>query len=84
VAETAVERFLCCGFQHTHKVVGQVYQCWGRICGEINVFSRFEYNAFYVLYLFVTYLLTLSHIIACSVCVCFSFLFHDILSECFW
>jgi hypothetical protein len=39
--------------------MGQVYQCWWRICWEINVFSRFEYHTFYVLYPFVTYLLTL-------------------------
>jgi hypothetical protein len=29
---------------------GQVYQYWWRICREINVFSRFEYHMFYVLY----------------------------------
>jgi hypothetical protein len=40
--------------------MGQVYQCWWRICREINVFlSRFEYHMFYVLYQFVAYLLTL-------------------------
>jgi hypothetical protein len=32
--------------------MGQVYQCWWRICREINVFSRFEYHKFYVLYPF--------------------------------
>jgi hypothetical protein len=37
----------------------QVYQCWLRICREINVFPRFEHHMFYVLYPFVTYLLTL-------------------------
>jgi hypothetical protein len=37
--------------------MGQVYQCWWRICREINVFSRFEYHLFYVLYPFVTFLL---------------------------
>jgi hypothetical protein len=36
-----------------------VYQCWWRICREIHVFSRFEYHMFYVLYAFVTCLLTL-------------------------
>jgi hypothetical protein len=39
-----------------------VYQCWWRICLEIIVFSRFEYDMFYVLYPFVTYLLTLPRI----------------------
>jgi hypothetical protein len=38
--------------------MGQVYQCWCRICQEINVFSRFEYHMFYILRPFVTYLLT--------------------------
>jgi hypothetical protein len=40
----------------------QVYQCWWRICREIYVFSRFQYHMFYVLYPFVTYLLTLPRI----------------------
>jgi hypothetical protein len=35
--------------------MGQVYQCWCRICREINVFPRFECYMFYFLYLFVTY-----------------------------
>jgi hypothetical protein len=56
------QMLLCCGFQCTGKATGQVYQCWWRICGEINVFSRFEYHMFYVLYPFVTYSLTLPHI----------------------
>jgi hypothetical protein len=60
VTETTVDRLLCCGFRRTGKEMGQEYQCWWRICGEISVlFSRFEYHMFYVLYLFVTYLLTL-------------------------
>jgi hypothetical protein len=42
--------------------MGQMYQCWCRICREINFFFRFEYHMFYPLYPFVTYLLTL-HII---------------------
>jgi hypothetical protein len=57
MAETTVKITLCCGFQHIGKAMGQVYQCWWRICREIN-FSRFEYHMFYVLYPFVTYLLT--------------------------
>jgi hypothetical protein len=39
--------------------MGQVCQSWRRRCREINVFSRYEYHMFYVLYPFVTYLLTL-------------------------
>jgi hypothetical protein len=53
-----VERPVCCGFRCTGKTMGQVYQCWWRICREI-FFFRFEYHMFYVLYPFVTYLLTL-------------------------
>jgi hypothetical protein len=42
VAETTVKRLLCCGFRRSGKAIGQVYQCWWRICREINVFfSRF-------------------------------------------
>jgi hypothetical protein len=37
MAETTVKRILCCGFWHTGKAMGQVYQCWWRICREINV-----------------------------------------------
>jgi hypothetical protein len=59
VAEITAKRLLCCGFRRTGKAMGQVYQCWWRICREINVFPRFEYHVFYVLYPFGTYLLTL-------------------------
>jgi hypothetical protein len=59
VAQTTVKKLLCCGFRRTDKAIGQVYQCWWRICREINVFLRFEYNMFYILYLFVSYLLIL-------------------------
>jgi hypothetical protein len=38
VAETTVKRLLCCGFRRSDKAIGQVYQCWWRICREINVF----------------------------------------------
>jgi hypothetical protein len=38
VAETTVKRLLCCGFRRTGKAMGQVYQCWWRICRDINVF----------------------------------------------
>jgi hypothetical protein len=59
VAETTVKRLLCCGFRHTGKAMGQLYQCRWRICREINVSTGLEYHMFYVLYPFVTYLLTL-------------------------
>jgi hypothetical protein len=64
VAETTVKRLLFCGFRHTGKAMGQVYQCWLRICGEINALPTFAYriHVFYVLYLFVTYLQTLRRI----------------------
>jgi hypothetical protein len=62
MAETTIKSFLCCGFRCTGKAMGQVYQCWWRTCREIHVFSTFKYHMFYVLYQFVTYLLTPSHI----------------------
>jgi hypothetical protein len=33
-------RLLCSGFRRTGKAMGQVYQCWWRICREINVFFQ--------------------------------------------
>jgi hypothetical protein len=36
VAEIKVKRLLCCGFVRTDKTMGQVYQCWWKICREIN------------------------------------------------
>jgi hypothetical protein len=57
---------LCRVFRGTGKAKGQLYQCWWRICREINVSSRFEYHMFYVLYPLVTYLLTLPRIIEVS------------------
>jgi hypothetical protein len=53
VAETRVRRLPCCKFRSNAKAMGQVYQCWWRICREINT----SYHMFYVLYQFVTYLL---------------------------
>jgi hypothetical protein len=38
VAETTVERPLCSGFRRTGKTMGQVYQCWWRLCRDINIF----------------------------------------------
>jgi hypothetical protein len=57
------QKLLCCGFRRTGKTMGQMYQCWRRIWWEINVFIRFEYHMFYVLYPFVTCLLTLPRIL---------------------
>jgi hypothetical protein len=55
--------------------MGQVYECWWRTCREINVFfSSFEYHVFYVLYPFVTYLLTLPRMFKCIVCVKYFFM----------
>jgi hypothetical protein len=52
VAETTVKRLPCCGFWHACTVMGQVYQCWWRICKEINVFffwcSNITWFTFYV------------------------------------
>jgi hypothetical protein len=38
VAETTMKRRLWWVSQRTAKAMGHVYQCWGRICREINVF----------------------------------------------
>jgi hypothetical protein len=59
VAETTVRGLLCCGFRRTAKRMGHVYQCRWKISRETNVFSKFEYHMFQVLYQFVTYLLSL-------------------------
>jgi hypothetical protein len=55
-----------CGFRRTGKAMGQVYQCWWRICRGIKVIPRFRYHMFYVLYLFVAYLLILPRNIVLS------------------
>jgi hypothetical protein len=34
-----VKRLLSCGFRRIGKEMGQVYQCWWRICREIIFFS---------------------------------------------
>jgi hypothetical protein len=34
-----VYRLLCCGFRSTGIAMGQLYQCWWRICREIHFFS---------------------------------------------
>jgi hypothetical protein len=75
-----VRRLLCCGCRRTGKAMAQVYQCWWRICREINVFPRFEYHTFYVLYPFVTYVLTLPRIlrfIKYSFCEVSMYIYHQ-------
>jgi hypothetical protein len=62
VAETTVKNLLCYCFRRTGKAMGQVYQYWWRICREICFFLWFQCHIFYVLYPFVTYLLTLPRI----------------------
>jgi hypothetical protein len=49
------------GFRRTGKGLREVYQCWWRSSQEINFlfFPQVLVSAFYVLYPFVTYLLTL-------------------------
>jgi hypothetical protein len=38
-----------CGFRRNGKAMGQVYQCWWRICQEIIFFPpRFEYHTLYI------------------------------------
>jgi hypothetical protein len=61
VAETTVERLMRSGFRRTGNAMGLVYQCWRRICREINVFFFCQVQISHVLrfYPFVTYLLTL-------------------------
>jgi hypothetical protein len=60
VAETRVKNFRAAGV-HIGKAMRQVYQCWRRICREINSFSMLEWHMICVLYPFVSYLLTLPH-----------------------
>jgi hypothetical protein len=38
VAETTVKILLCYEFRRTGKAMGPAYQCWWRICPEIDVF----------------------------------------------
>jgi hypothetical protein len=49
VAETVIKRLLHCGFRRTGKAIGQLYQCWSRICREIKVpGSNITYFMFYI------------------------------------
>jgi hypothetical protein len=43
------KRLLCCGFRRPGKAMAQVYQCWWRICREINVCFFFQVPISYVL-----------------------------------
>jgi hypothetical protein len=70
------KKCLCRGFRRTSKTMGQVYQCWWRICRDIIVSPTFEYHMIYVSYLFMTYLLTLPHITSC-LCLSNNTLIHD-------
>jgi hypothetical protein len=42
VPEKTVRTLLCCGFWSTNKAMGQVSQCWWRICVGINAFFQFR------------------------------------------
>jgi hypothetical protein len=54
--------FNAAGFDALVKRWDICISVWCRICREIKIFfSRFEYRMFYVVYQFVTYLLTLPH-----------------------
>jgi hypothetical protein len=55
--------FYADGFDALEKRLNKCINVSWRICGEINVFSRFEYHMVYVLYPFVTCLLTLRRIL---------------------
>jgi hypothetical protein len=52
-----LKRLPRCGFRRAGKAMRQVYECWWRICREINLSFMFEYVL--RLYPFVTYLLTI-------------------------
>jgi hypothetical protein len=41
--------FLCSAFGRTGKAIGQVYQCWWRICREINVTPRLRPQGSHIL-----------------------------------
>jgi hypothetical protein len=56
MTEIAVRILLFCGFD---TPLMRWVKCLLRICREIDVFFRLEYHMFYVLYLILTYLLTL-------------------------
>jgi hypothetical protein len=49
VAETAVKKFLCCGFRRTGKAMGQVPILVEDMSSN-KFFPQFEYHMFYVLH----------------------------------
>jgi hypothetical protein len=51
MVETAVKRVLGCKFRRTGKAMGQVYQCWWRICREITVFFP-HYDIYFTFYIY--------------------------------
>jgi hypothetical protein len=62
VAKTKVKRVLTFRFRHSGKAMGQVYQCWCRICQEINDFLGLNIICFMLyIYLWPIYLLSLVH-----------------------
>jgi hypothetical protein len=58
VAETTAERLLFCGYRRACIRDGTSVSVLVVMSREIDVFTRFDYRIFYVLYAFVTYLLT--------------------------
>jgi hypothetical protein len=61
VAETTGKRLLCCGFRRSGKTMGHV-SMFMEDMSRNKCFSRFEYHMFYILYSFMTHLLTLRRI----------------------
>jgi hypothetical protein len=51
MAEAVIKRLLCCGFRRTGNAMGQVYQCWWRICREINVFFQVRISDVFKFYI---------------------------------
>jgi hypothetical protein len=43
--------FLCSGFRRSGRAMRQVYQCWWRLCRQINVSFIFEYHIFFTFYI---------------------------------
>jgi hypothetical protein len=41
MAEKAVNSLLCSGLRSTDNAMGQVYQCWWRMCREMSLVLRF-------------------------------------------
>jgi hypothetical protein len=77
VVETEVWKWLRQQSKDLYAAMEQMYQCSWRIYREINVFCRFEYHIFYVLYTFVTYLVTLPHMQLLSI------VYGKLLSRCY-